>query len=211
MYNYYWRRAPTLSAVPVSSLRLRPSRRISVRRRALCVEGAVARGCGRGLWPGAVPPSPLAGHPIFDLWDPFGFTKKMSPEKKEKSLIAEINNGTRRPLAYLGVGAHRRAVMTPISYRRPRRDGWHHGIRRRRFRRGLGAGARGQDHPLRRRGELKADGALAIGELQASRATAFLIRQVMAPWSASDSAVPYVAKMLEFPHMDSWSSIFWFN
>ena len=36
-------------------------------------------------------------HPVpLDLWDPFGFTKKMTPEKKEKSLIAEINNGAPR-------------------------------------------------------------------------------------------------------------------
>ena len=35
----------------------------------------------------------------YDLWDPFGTTKKASPEKKAKSLVAEINNGTLlRPL-----------------------------------------------------------------------------------------------------------------
>ena len=28
-----------------------------------------------------------------DLWDPFGFTKKMSDEKKAKSLVAECNIG----------------------------------------------------------------------------------------------------------------------
>ena len=42
-------------------------------------------------------------HPVpFDLWDPFGFTKKMTPEKKEKSLLAEINNGR---AAMLGIMA----------------------------------------------------------------------------------------------------------
>merc|ERR1719198_1386997 len=33
-------------------------------------------------------------HPVpLNLWDPFGFTKKMTPERKEKALLAEINNG----------------------------------------------------------------------------------------------------------------------
>ena len=33
-------------------------------------------------------------HPIpLDLWDPFGFTKGLTPERKEKALLAEVNNG----------------------------------------------------------------------------------------------------------------------
>ena len=31
----------------------------------------------------------------FDLFDPFGLSAKASPEKKEKGLLAEINNGAR--------------------------------------------------------------------------------------------------------------------
>jgi len=42
-------------------------------------------------------------HPVpLEFWDPFGFTKNMSPEKKAKSLVAEINNGR---LAQLGIMA----------------------------------------------------------------------------------------------------------
>ena len=28
-----------------------------------------------------------------NFWDPLGFTKKLSPERKEQALLAEINNG----------------------------------------------------------------------------------------------------------------------
>ena len=40
-------------------------------------------------------------HPVpLNLWDPFGFTSKMTPERKEKALLAEINNGR---LAQIGI------------------------------------------------------------------------------------------------------------
>jgi len=41
-----------------------------------------------------------AVHPVFDLYDPFGFNKNMSEETKERRLRAEINNGR---LAQLGI------------------------------------------------------------------------------------------------------------
>jgi len=42
-------------------------------------------------------------HPVpLELFDPFGFTKSMTPERKEKALLAEINNGR---LAMLGIMA----------------------------------------------------------------------------------------------------------
>ena len=51
-------------------------------------------------------PAPTAGyfpslkkgfpHPVpLNLWDPIGFTNKMTPERKEKALLAEVNNGAR--------------------------------------------------------------------------------------------------------------------
>ncbi len=49
-----------------------------------------------GGTPGFYPSLKAGGfpHPVpLDLWDPFGFTKKMSPERKAKALRAEINNG----------------------------------------------------------------------------------------------------------------------
>ena len=56
----------------------------------------------KGGKPGAFPSfnSPEAGdqykipHPVpLDLWDPVGFTKNASPEKKERGRLIEINNG----------------------------------------------------------------------------------------------------------------------
>merc|ERR1719478_3823 len=50
----------------------------------------------RGGKPGAFPSLKNAGfpHPVpFDLYDPFQISKNMSPEKKEKRLVMEINNG----------------------------------------------------------------------------------------------------------------------
>jgi len=61
----------------------------------------------RGGKPGAFPSfkglrDAGLGQPPLDLFDPFGFSKKASPEKKSKGLLAEINNGR---LAMLGIMA----------------------------------------------------------------------------------------------------------
>jgi len=59
----------------------------------------------RGGKPGFFPSFNKGGipHPVpLELFDPFGFQKGMSPEKKEQSLLAEINNGR---LAMLGLMA----------------------------------------------------------------------------------------------------------
>merc|ERR1719478_908202 len=49
----------------------------------------------RGGKPGAYPSlKNVMPHPVpLDLFDPFGLSKNASPEKKEKGLIAEVNNG----------------------------------------------------------------------------------------------------------------------
>ena len=52
-------------------------------------------------------------HPVpLDLFDPFGLQGKMSPEKKEKSLLAEINNGR---LAMIGIMGFIAASTVPGS------------------------------------------------------------------------------------------------
>merc|ERR1719197_632770 len=47
-----------------------------------------------------------------ELFDPFGLQSKMSPEAKEKSLLAEINNGR---LAMLGIMAFLAESKVPGS------------------------------------------------------------------------------------------------
>jgi len=48
----------------------------------------------RGGKPGYFPTFKANVHPApLTLWDPFGFTKNLSPEQKAKKLVAETNNG----------------------------------------------------------------------------------------------------------------------
>jgi len=76
----------------------------------------------RGGKPGAFPslkevgilskkPGGVLQFPL-DLFDPFGLQKKMTPEKKEESLRAEINNGR---LAMLGIMAFLAEAKVPGS------------------------------------------------------------------------------------------------
>lgn len=106
-----------------------------------------------GAFPSFEPIRKDIGHPTFDLYDPFGFHKNLSDERKEKALLAEINNGR---LAMIGIM-----------------------------------------------------GFVAAAAVEGSvPALAGLIQhydgEVMAPWSASDSSVPYVTEMLKFPHLTDW-------
>jgi len=55
----------------------------------------------RGGKPGYFPTFSQLPHPVpFNLFDPFGFSKNATPEKKAKGLLAEVNNGR---LAQIGL------------------------------------------------------------------------------------------------------------
>lgn len=58
------------------------------------------KGGKAGAFPSFGPIRDEIGHPPLDLFDPFGFSKNASPEKKERGLLIEINNGR---LAQLGI------------------------------------------------------------------------------------------------------------
>merc|ERR1711990_1145160 len=68
----------------------------------------------RGGKPGVFPSFEGNPHPVpLELWDPFGFTKKMTPERKEKALLAEINNGRLAMLGIFGLISASKGLIVP--------------------------------------------------------------------------------------------------
>ena len=68
----------------------------------------------RGGKPGVFPTFKLNPHPVpLELWDPFGFTKKMTPERKEKALLAEVNNGRLAMIGIFGMISASKGLIVP--------------------------------------------------------------------------------------------------
>jgi len=74
----------------------------------------------RGGKPGYYPPfkgflnNEYWPHPLpLNLWDPFGFTGKMSPERKQKALLAEINNGRLAMIGIFGMLSASKGLQVP--------------------------------------------------------------------------------------------------
>merc|ERR1711981_499535 len=82
---------------------------------SLALEADCQKHHGRGGKPGYYPKfKGRYPHPVpLELWDPFGFTKNLSPERKEKALLAEVNNGRLAMIGMFGLLSASKGLQVP--------------------------------------------------------------------------------------------------
>jgi len=71
------------------------------------------RGGKPGFYPSFKPIKDALGQPAFDLFDPFGLSKKATAEKKERGLLVELNNGRAAMLGMFGLVSASKGLIVP--------------------------------------------------------------------------------------------------